>query len=349
MNTDRKAGKKKKLLSTVFLLIAAICLVLLIVQEGILYMGARTNRQVQDLFYNTTPAPTAPPAAEDNAQTSAAEEAGQADIAQTSAAEEHGQAAAGQTAQPTAAPTPAPTPQEEIVFAANPLLDLTPEPTVPVVAGEYASLEPPREAYRPLLESNPDTVGWLKVSDIIDFPVLQRDNSYYLTHDFFGRISAEGAAFLDEGACVQPEDQHLIIHGHNMRSGNIFGKLDLYRDLEYLKNHPIITFNTLYEDRVYVPVAVFDISANPGHEKYMDLQQFNFASLDEFKAFMLDARDRSFYTIPVDLAPNDKILSLVTCSYYDTNGRMVFMLRAIRPNETAEQMARVVQGSAYKE
>lgn len=323
MKTARK--KKNNALSTVLLLIAALCLLMLVFQGGIRLWGARTNRQVQELFYGNTATPS---------------------LTEQPTAEPEPTDAAAETAQPEL--TPEPTPAEETVYAANPLLDITPEPTAPVMGGEYTAVRQPREAYLPLLEKNPDTVGWLKVSDIIDFAVVQRDNAYYLSHDFFGRISAEGAAFLDEGATIEPEDQHLIIHGHNMRNGNIFGDLDLYRDLGYLKRHPVITFNTLYENCVYVPIAVFDISANPGHEKYMELQQFNFETADDFEQFVQDARYRSFYDIPVDVAPDDRLLSLVTCSYYDDNGRMVFMMRAVRPGESAEELAQTVQNAIYK-
>ena len=69
----------------------------------------------------------------------------------------------------------------------------------------------------------------------------------------------------------------MLIHGHNMRDGSVFGDLDNFRDLEFLKDNPVTTFNTLYENCLYVPFAVFDISATPGDQEYVDMRVFNFA------------------------------------------------------------------------
>jgi len=333
MKTARRK-KKKSILFTLFLLVAALCLLTLVWQGGVRLWGARTNRQVRELFYGDAQSTSAQP-------TSAQTEPAQTQLPLVTPVPSDA---------PAAAPTPEPTeqPQDDTVYAANPLLELAAEPKTPVISGEYAAMPQPREKYLSLLERNADTVGWLQVPDIIDLAVLQRDNAYYLTHDFFGRISAEGAAFLDEGASILPEDQHLIIHGHNMRSGNIFGELDLFRNLAYLKQRPVAAFNTLYEDHYYVPIAVFDISANKDHEKYMDLQQFDFETQEEFMAFVNDARFRSFFDIPIDVQPGDKLLSLVTCSYYDDNGRLVYMLRAVRPDENPKEIAKLVQNAVRK-
>lgn len=219
---------------------------------------------------------------------------------------------------------------------------------MPIAVDELRPTPAPDESFSRLLEANPDTVGWLKVGDIIDFAVVQRDNAYYLDHNFFGVPSAEGTAFMDEGCTLWPEDDHLIIHGHNMRNGSVFGQLKCFRDLDFLKENAIIRFNTLYSARQYVPFAVFDISAEPGEARYMDLQQFNFRSSAGYSAFIEDARQRSCFEIPVDVAPGDSLLSLVTCSYYDVNGRLVVMLRALRDGEDPQQISQQMQAATAK-
>ena len=50
MKTARRK-KKKSILSTLFLLVAALCLLTLVWQGGVRLWGARTNRQVRELFY----------------------------------------------------------------------------------------------------------------------------------------------------------------------------------------------------------------------------------------------------------------------------------------------------------
>lgn len=218
-------------------------------------------------------------------------------------------------------------------------------------AEELSQTEPApqtQESFAALLEENPDTVGWLSASQTMDFAVVKRDNSYYLTHNFFGESTAEGAAFLDEGNEIYPRDQHLLIHGHNMRDGSVFGDLDFYRDLTFLQEHALVEFNTIYEDCTYVPFAVFDYSANPGDQNFIQMQTFNFETQDDYMTFVLEAKDRSIYQIDLDVAVGDPLLSLVTCSYSHDNGRMVVMLRALREGETEQDIAEVMAQAVLK-
>jgi len=214
---------------------------------------------------------------------------------------------------------------------------------MPIAVNEALPRPKVSSAFDKLLEVNPDTVGWLHVGDIIDFAVVHRDNEYYLTHNFFNEYAVEGAAFMDAGNGIWPEDTHLIIHGHNMINGSVFGELKQFRNMEYLQAYPIATFNSLYRERQYVPIAVFDISAEPNYENYMDLQQFRFNNNDAFMAFIADAQQRSYFNIPIDVQPGDHLLSLVTCSYFDVNGRLVVMFRALRDDETPGQIAELFQ------
>lgn len=78
-----------------------------------------------------------------------------------------------------------------------------------------------------LLGRNPDTVGWIGISGIVHLPVVYRDNAYYLTHDFDGKRNDSGALFLDQGTPVTAQTQNLLIHGHSMYDGSMFGLLTL--------------------------------------------------------------------------------------------------------------------------
>ena len=215
-------------------------------------------------------------------------------------------------------------------------------------AGAEEALPEPQAAFSQLLAANPETVAYLDAGEGIEFAVVQRDNEYYLTHNFFGEDTPEGTAFLDEGNSIWPLDEHILIHGHNMRDGSVFGDLDHFRDLEFLQENSIITFNTLYENGLYVPFAVFDMSATPGDQNYVDMRVFNFESDEDFLNFAFEAKDRSIFDIPVDVERGDHILSLVTCSYDDDNGRLIVMSRSLREGETAEEMAALVMQAVEK-
>ena len=193
------------------------------------------------------------------------------------------------------------------------------------------TLPPVDASFEPLLAENADIVGWLKVSDIIDLPGAQRDNEYYLTHNFFGEETAEGAAFMDgeelssgalfmdEANKLFPLDGNTLIYGHNMHDGSMFGRLSRYANARYLRENPIVEFATLYETGEYVPFAAFHASMEAEDEEYFEIRQLAFDMEDSFDLFIEQLRARSVYYVPIDVRYGDALLSLVTCSYEQDN------------------------------
>lgn len=207
----------------------------------------------------------------------------------------------------------------------------------------------PMEAALPWLEKNPDTIGWLKVGKIIDTPVTQRDNEFYLTHNYKGEKSSGGMVFVDEDCCIMPQDTHMVLYGHNMRSGAVFGELDRFRELSYLKKNAIVTFDTIYEEGQYVVIAAYDMSAETEDPYFMEMLRFNFATDEDFYDLVNDAQRRSFFVIPIDVLPSDHLISMITCSYTLFDGRMILMLRKIRPDEDPQEISERIQSTVMNE
>lgn len=199
---------------------------------------------------------------------------------------------------------------------------------------------PVQESFSELLGYNADTVGFLQIGDIVSLPVVQRvnDNEYYLTHTFSGAESAEGALFLDGMNLLVPEDDCLIVYGHNMQNGTMFGDLKLYRELYFLRGCPPVAFDTIYENRLYAPFAVFIASMEAGDANYFDVRQFVFDESD-FNAFVSSLRARSEYDVPIDVRYGDSLLLLVTCDNAEADGRLIVAFRALREDETSESVA----------
>ena len=200
----------------------------------------------------------------------------------------------------------------------------------------------------PYLQQNPDTVGWLKIGSIIDTPVVQGEGEFYLHHNFYGQESSAGTVFLDEECSISPKSEHMVLYGHNMKNGTMFGELDRYRDLSYLKANPVITFDTLYEEGKYVVVAVYDISGETEDPHFMQMLRFDFVDNEDFMTFYFDARWKSYFKVPVDVQYGDKLLSLITCSYSLYDGRLIVMLRELRPDEDPQQVAALMQSAVTK-
>ena len=126
-------------------------------------------------------------------------------------------------------------------------------------AAEWAELLKEAAGYAALKNENPDYVGWIRIPDTrIDYPVVDResDPEYYLHRAFDGSKSFGGTPFLGEASGV--DTKCLIIYGHNMKNGSIFGTLDSYKKADYWKEHPIVRFYVDGEPRTYEVFAAVE-------------------------------------------------------------------------------------------
>ena len=192
--------------------------------------------------------------------------------------------------------------------------------------------------------ANPDFVGYLTAGVSVSEPVpYSRDNEYYLTHNFMMEEDVAGAAFMDARCSLWPRSQQIVIHGHNQKDKTIFGSLDDMRKESNLKEHPIVEFDTIYEDGTYVIYAAFNASMNTDDSSYFNVERYDFATQAEFDSYIAEVRERSMYNIPIDVNYEDELLTLVTCSYYQDNGRFLLFARRLRANETVEGVSALVQ------
>ena len=246
---------------------------------------------------------------------------------------------AAPTSEPTDTPAPERTepavPLDEPIGTRGPQTQVYALPTAP----------PVQQAFSQLIQYNPDTVGYLDIPGFLSLPVTQRenDNEYYLTHNFDGEKSREGCLFLDGVNRLTPEDDCLIVYGHNMKNGAMFGRLDSFAALNFMKMHPLARFDTIYENRLYVPFAAFTASMKPGDSHYFDVRQFVFDET-RFELFTLKMISRSALKLPVDVRYGDKLLLLVTCDYTNREGRFILALRRLRPDEDEQSIRALFAG-----
>jgi sortase B len=186
---------------------------------------------------------------------------------------------------------------------------------------------------------NPDLVGWLQLGGEGGFsaPVVQRDNSYYLKHDFYGQSDNHGAVFLDYRNKLNPNSENMIIYGHNMNDGTWFNYLVNYQNPDFVAQNPLITFNTLYEKGEYAVVAVFVAATLPQHGDDFDYHnKISFQTVEDKQAFLDRIAARSLLETGVEADLQDQLLTLSTCLYDFTGERLVVVARKLREGETAE-------------
>lgn len=193
--------------------------------------------------------------------------------------------------------------------------------------------------YRKLYEINSDIVGWLNIGDgLLSTPVMQRDNEYYLTHDFYGEEDKHGQVFLDKGNSPQLTDDNTILYGHNITSDrSMFNILTRYKDPQFAQEHPIIQLNTLYSRQKYAVAAVYIASTRPEHGELFDyISYLKFSTRDAKQAYISQIQKRSLIDTGVKLTADDRLLTLSTCTYEFADARLVVVARQLREGETAE-------------
>jgi sortase B len=165
-----------------------------------------------------------------------------------------------------------------------------------------------------LKKANPDTYGWIKVEGTnIDYPVVKRgDNEYYLDHAYTGEYLPVGAIFADfRTSDTFSENLNLVIYGHNVNTGSMFGSLKefLNKDVFYNNRITVYTMDGIF---TYRPFCI--------HETPYDSGFINtaFESWDGYVGFLNELAADSKIKAPdgVTLNENTRILTLSTC----TNG-----------------------------
>lgn len=185
--------------------------------------------------------------------------------------------------------------------------------------------------YRNMAKEYPGLFGWLKIPDTqIDLPVMQpfKEKEFYLSHDFTGAPSAEGALFADPQNSRWPQDGNTVIYGHNMKNGHLFGTLDLYEDPDYLQAHKKIYFDTIYETGVYEAVAVLKTRIlNEDEQGFRYYRFFQYDSRKDFQECLDFVKENQLFDTGSTLKYKDRILMLSTCEYSQENGRLVIVAR----------------------
>lgn len=185
--------------------------------------------------------------------------------------------------------------------------------------------------YRKMYKTNSDLVGWIVIDGTdVNYPVVQSkvNQEYYLNHDFDGEEDDAGSIFADARNDVFKPDDNVIIYGHNMKNGSMFGTLQYYLKKDYYNKHKTISFDTLYKRRTYEIIAVGlskikDESDNSF--KYYDY--LNAKDKSEFEDYAKNIKKLAAYDTKKQLKYGDKLITLSTCNSVEKDGRLFLVAR----------------------
>lgn len=183
--------------------------------------------------------------------------------------------------------------------------------------------------FQELYARNKDFYGWVQIpGTTIDYPVMYTPSApqKYLHSDFDGAYSAHGTPFLDascnENTCNQ------LIYAHRMRDKTMFYPLSYYAKETYWIEHPTIVYSTLYESAEYEIFSAFYDKVYYKTDTVFKFYQFIDAdSEEEFDYGVSQLLSKSLYDTGITPTYGDQLITLVTCSYHETDGRFVVVAR----------------------
>lgn len=191
-----------------------------------------------------------------------------------------------------------------------------------------------------MLDINSDYKGWLTIYGTqISEPVVQGEtNETYLRTNINGEHAEAGTLFLDETTDLT-QDGNLIIYGHKMNDGTMFGTLDKFEDEEFFDNNGTVCWESEKGKEYY---QIFALLVLPGYSTapdFIDLQAWNNVLNEEQTADMLNTiADRaSIFRGESFNLEKDKYIFLVTCDYSINNGRLVLVGRRLSKKSETEE------------
>ena len=194
---------------------------------------------------------------------------------------------------------------------------------VPVSEGEDVLSK-----YKELYLQNEDMVGWISITGTsINYPVMQTKDepNYYLKHNFEKQYSDLGTPYIQENCDLLTSD-NLIIYGHHISGNRMFGALEDYKSKSFYEEHKTIQFDTLTEQAEYEIVTVFKTVAysSSGYRYYDFVDAKN---EEEFNAYIKTCKELALYDTGVTADYGDRLITLSTCEYSATNGRLVVVAK----------------------
>lgn len=174
-----------------------------------------------------------------------------------------------------------------------------------------------RENAATLSEQYPDFRGWLfQEGTCINYPIaIGKTNEYYSHRLLNGESNRMGSLFIDCNETGDFNDRNTVIYGHNMRNGSMFHCITDYKDSKVYDARPTMTIYTkdkTYTLDLFAGVVVF--------ADYVSVK-IDFESDDDFMEYVKDLKASSTFESDVEVRPEDKLVTLCTCSYEYDNAR----------------------------
>ena len=146
--------------------------------------------------------------------------------------------------------------------------------------------------------------------------------------------------YVQEDCDVLKPSDNLVIYGHHMNNGSMFADFEKFKDEDFWRGHKTIAFHTLTEKNEYEILAVFKTVVYTDSPEAFKYYRFTDAqSPEEFDAYIDKCKELSLYDTGVSAEYGDKLITLSTCEYSRTNGRIVVVAKKVTESSGANAPA----------
>lgn len=248
---------------------------------------------------------------------------------------------AGETFTPTSTPQVFAAPKAEAVQSGNggeTSADTVEEETIRTRLRRYPDnpLCNVLDSMKEISTEYPDVLARLYIPGVLDEYVVQRNNTYYLTHNYRGSLSDGGAVFLDRDCFISTPPENLLLRGEGNVAGVSFAPLWQYESggIGFAAGACFAQLTTLYEDARYVLFSVIVADSDPAKPGYFDYASHDTFDTDaQMMEYVQSAADRSLYGFSVSVEPSDRLMTLATVSSRGNGKCLVLLFRMVREGE----------------
>lgn len=180
---------------------------------------------------------------------------------------------------------------------------------------------------------NADIYAWIYVPGTkVNYPVLQHptDDSYYLNYNLDGSKGYPGCIYSEKTYNNKEfTDHNVVLYGHNMKNGTMFGSLHRYEDEEFFDENRYIYVYTQEK------LLVYKIFAAYVHSNEHLLYNHNF-ELPEmaalyFETIRTERNMNRIYDDNIELSGEEYFITLSTCINNKPENR--FLVQGVLINE----------------
>ena len=177
--------------------------------------------------------------------------------------------------------------------------------------------------FKELTGMNPDLYAWIRIPNTaIDYPVAQSlsgDDNYYLHHNYLGNYEFAGTIYSQRHNTRYFIDRVTVLYGHNMLNGTMFANLHKFSDKDFFDKNEYIY---IYLDKHILTYRIF--AAYEYDDRHI-LNSFEFHDDDVYSQYLKDCLNphssNSNVREGVELTTDDKIITLSTCTNYNSSMR----------------------------